>query len=328
MKILVIGGTIFVGKAIVEVAIEQGHEVVLFNRGKTNPERFSNLRTIVGDRDGGLDVLGDEKWDAVIDTCGYTPGIVQQSVDYFKDKTDRYLFISTISVYDLDGQAGVDEAGPLLRLENESQDEVNAETYGGLKVLSENVLIENLPTAALIVRPGLIVGPYDPTNRFTYWVQRIAEGGDILVPPDMGQLTQFIDVRDLADFCIHLLEQRKVGIFNAVGPEGQLALGSLFDTMRKQLNPKSYFLQVDGECLESLGIMPWSGLPLWLPEGEAQSLSMISNQKGMQNGLRFRSLADTIQATWEWAQANPNDKPRMGISREKEQEALKTCKRI
>ncbi|MEO8396727.1 MAG: NAD-dependent epimerase/dehydratase family protein, partial [Chloroflexota bacterium] len=219
MKILVIGGTRFVGRHFVEAALANGHEITLFNRGQSNADLFPNVANIQGDRtiDADLAALKGQHWDAVLDTCGYAPSIVRKTAELLKDAVDIYLFVSTISVYDEIMQPNADENAALQTLKDPTVEEVTDETYGGLKVLCEQVVDEIYGDRALQVRPGMIVGPFDPSDRYTYWDVRAAHGGEILAPGVPDRPVQMIDGRDLGKFMLLLLEQKTVGIFNATG---------------------------------------------------------------------------------------------------------------
>ena len=230
MKILLIGGTRFLGRHPVTSARARGHEITLFNRGKTNPDLFSRVKTIRGDREKDLDQLSGQ-WDAVIDTCGYVPRVVNLSAEALKERVQQYVFISSISVYSDFSKIGINESSDLGTLSDESVEEITGETYGPLKVLCEKAVQEVFGARALIVRPGLIVGPHDSTDRFTYWPVRINQGGDILTPERPDVLTQFIDARDLADFTIRLIEQNVSGVFNATG--NPMTLNTLFETCKR-----------------------------------------------------------------------------------------------
>ena len=181
MNILILGGTVFLGRAIVEEALRQGHTLTLFNRGKSNPDLFSEVEKLMGDRDLDLSPLEDRKWDLVIDSCGYVPRVVGQSAKLLANAVDHYTFISTVSVYADFSKPGIDENAPVGTLEDETVEEITGETYGPLKALCEQVVQERIPDRSLVIRPGLIVGPHDPTDRFTYWVLRVSQGGEVMV---------------------------------------------------------------------------------------------------------------------------------------------------
>ncbi|MEW6402172.1 MAG: NAD-dependent epimerase/dehydratase family protein, partial [Chloroflexota bacterium] len=206
MKILIIGGTRFLGRHLVNSARARGHEVTLFNRGQTNPDLFRRVEKIWGDREKDLDQLKGRNWDAVIDTCGYVPRVVRMSAEALKESVENYVFISSLSIYPDFRKRGLNETDPVAKLQDESVEEVTGETYGPLKALCERVVQDVFGIDSLVIRPGLIVGPHDPTDRFTYWPVRVARGGDVLAPDGPDAFTQFIDARDLADFIVELLQ--------------------------------------------------------------------------------------------------------------------------
>jgi 2'-hydroxyisoflavone reductase len=215
MKILIIGGTRFLGRHLVNAARVRGHTITLFNRGQSNPHLFQQVDKIQGDREKDLDLLTDEYWDVVIDTCGYFPRIVRMSAEALKGKVENYVFISSISVYADFSKIGINESDPVAKMEDETNEENTPETYGPRKALCEKAVQDVFGIDSLLIRPGLIVGPHDPTDRFTYWPVRVARGGDVLAPDRPDVLTQIIDVRDLAKFIIGLIEENVSGIFNA-----------------------------------------------------------------------------------------------------------------
>ena len=232
MKILVLGGTIFVGRHLTEAALARGHEVTLFHRGRHGADLFPGVETLHGDRDGGLDVLKGRAWDAIIDTCGYVPRVVRQSADLLSGSAERYVFISSISAYRDFAALGIDESYPTGTMPDETVEEVTGETYGPLKVLCERAVEEAFPGRALILRPGLIVGPHDKTGRFTYWPRRVAEGGDVLAPGRADKRMQFIDARDLAEWTIRLIERAMIGTFNAVSDDVTWTMGRVLEESR------------------------------------------------------------------------------------------------
>lgn len=328
MRLLVLGGTKFLGKHIVEAALAAGHEVTLFNRGKTNPELFPDAEKIQGNRDGELDRLeGHGRWDAVIDTSGYVPRVVRASAEAVKDKTDLYIFISTISVYSDNATPNQDEDAPLSTLEDETVEEITGATYGGLKVLCERAVTDVMGAdRTLILRPGLIVGPDDPTDRFTYWPMRIAKGGDVLVPGKPETTTQVIDVRDLAEWTVRLAEKRQTGVFNASGPQGGIAMGEIMETAKSVSGSNANFVWMDEQWLLENEVGPWMELPLWIPEGD-DALMRLSVQHGIDAGLTFRPIEDTIRATLAWDQARPQPEKRgAGMAPDREAALLEKWK--
>lgn len=326
MDILIIGGTVFLGRALAEAARARGHRLTLFNRGQSNPDLALDAEQIRGDRTGDLSALAGRRWDAVIDTCGYVPRVVRHSAAALADATDHYTFISSISVYASTGAPGVDETAPVGTLDDPTVEKVTGETYGPLKALCEQAAAEELPGRALVVRPGLIVGPHDPTDRFTYWPVRVARGGAVLAPGRPDRATQVIDVRDLAEWTIALIEQGQTGAFNATGPDRVLTMGELLDASREESASDAQPVWVDEDFLLEQGVAPWSELPLWIPESDpdAAGFSAIDVRKAIGAGLRFRPLRDTVRATLEWAGTRPAERAwRAGLAPDKEQALLK-----
>jgi 2'-hydroxyisoflavone reductase len=327
MNILVIGGTQFFGRHLVNVALERGHTVTLFNRGNRNP--FPNLETIKGDRDpnmgNGLEALKHRDFDAVIDPSGYVPRIVKASAELLKDHTKHYTFISSISVYAGFEQPTAEDA-QLAKLEDETAEAVTGETYGGLKVLCEQAVESVFPGQTLNIRPGLIVGEFDPTDRFTYWVERVARGGKILVPGTPNLETQFIDVADLATWTIRMIEQNTIGIFNATG--NTTTFGQVLETIKNTLEADASFEYVSEEFLLEHEVKPWMGensLPLWIPSSDADSANFarVPIQKALEKHLGFRPLESTVRDTLEFVKSRGADYVwKSGLTSEKEQELL------
>ncbi len=331
MNLLIIGGTIFVGRHLVIAALERNHSVTIFHRGKHNPdlyprERFPNVETVIGDRNNpdDLEALAERGFDAVIDTCGYVPRVVKLSAEAFAGKIPLYCFISSVSVYSDLSVTGITEESPVGTLEDPTVEEVTGETYGPLKVLCETVVQEAFPHGALILRPGLIVGPYDVSDRFTYWPHRIAQGGEVLCPDNPDLPTQFIDVRDLAEWSIRLLERKITGVFNATGPDYMLTLGELFDTCKSVSNSHAEFVWASEDFLLEQEVKPWIELPLWIPGREnAGGMDRINIAKPLAVGLTIRPLSETISDTLGWDLARPEENTwRNTLKPEKEQAIL------
>ena len=306
MNILIIGGTVFLGRALVEAALQAGHEVTLFNRGISAPAAFPAVETIVGDREYDLARLTGRRWDAVIDTCGYLPRLVRLSAEALRESVDRYTFISTLSVYPPAGAPQRDESAPVLTLDEESVEEVTAETYGPLKTHCERALQASFPGPCLSIRSGLIVGPHDPTNRFTYWVRRATGGGEAIAPP-ADQPVQFIDVQDLASFTLRLTEQGDGGVYNVTGPAQPLKFGVLVSAAKEALKTDVRFHHVSDGFLREQEIGEFMELPLWLNAELANSFMTFDIGKALANGLDFRPLERTLQDTWHWARSLPDD---------------------
>src|SRR4051794_4779749 len=327
MRLLVLGGTTFLGRHIAEEALARGHELTIFTRGRTRPGLFPDAEELTGDRDGGLDALGGRTWDAVVDCSGYVPRLVRDSARLLAPSVEHYVFISTVSVYADLGHAPISEDDPVGTLEDESVEEVTGETYGPLKALCERAVEEEFPGRCAVVRPGLIVGPYDPTDRFTYWPVRIADGGEVLAPGDPGAPAQWIDGRDVAAFALDLAERRGRGILNAVGPGAPAALGELLETCIREVGPAGTRLRwVDDALLLEQELEPWTDLPLWLGgKEEYAGLERVSPDRALAAGLRHRPLAETVRDTLAWHRADDGAVERWGfrLSREREAELLR-----
>lgn len=322
MKLLILGGTVFLGRHLVEVAMERGHELTLFNRGQHNPELFPDTEKLRGDRDGGLDNLEGRQWDAVIDTCGYVPRVVGQSAHLLSDAVDNYVFISTISVYADASVPGISEDSPLADPETGTE-KITGESYGPLKVACEQTVQRVFGDRSLIIRPGLIVGPHDPTDRFTYWPVRLSRGGDVVAPAPQSAPAQIIDVRDLAEWTIRLVEDRVAGVFNATGPQQPITMGSMLEECQKAVGAKSTLHWLPADELLAAGVEPWMDLPLWLPGDEMAGLLATDVSRAIAYGLTFRSLTETTQDTLTWANSRPADHEwRAGLSAEREQGLL------
>ena len=267
-------------------------------------------------------------WDAVIDVAGYLPRLVRLSAEVLEPNVRRYVFISTISVYENFKKAGIDEAYPLGKLEDETVEEITGETYGPLKVLCEQVVHDTYGERALIVRPGLIVGPHDPTDRFTYWPVRVARGGDVLAPQGPEAATQIIDVRDLSEFIIKLTEENASGIYNATGPDYELTMGKILEVSKQISNSDANFRWASVEFLNQNKIEPWSDMPAWIPDDEeGVGFARVDISRAIQAGLTFRPLEETVRDTLEWAKTRPMDHEwRAGLTAEREAEALAKLK--
>jgi 2'-hydroxyisoflavone reductase len=319
MRLLILGGTRFVGRHLVRAALERDHEVTLFNRGQSNPGLFPEVTELVGDRDGHLDALASGSWDAVIDTCGYLPRVVRASVELLRGAVPHYTFISSISVYENLNVAGVDETAPLATISDDMTEEITGETYGALKALCEQVVADEYGDAALIIRPGLIAGPYDPTDRFTYWPMRVDRGGEVLAPGDPENLVQIIDARDLASWTIAMVERGAAGVYNATGPDTPLSFADMLATCQSVARSNGTFTWVAEEFLLAQDAQPWIELPLWLPGEEGVGFGAVNVERAIADGLRFRPLAATVADTLNWAEQLPADHTwRAGLAPEKE----------
>jgi 2'-hydroxyisoflavone reductase len=324
MNILVIGGTMFVGRHIVQSALNRGHEVTLFNRGKTNSELFPDVEKLLGDRTTDLDTLRGRTWDAVVDTCGYVPRVVQKSVDALKSACNQYVYISSGSVYKDKSKKGISEKDEVLVPRDFDAEEMIDETYGELKAGCETVVRKAFAEKSLIIRPGLVVGPDDSTDRFTYWPVRVASGGKIIAPGQPDRQVQFIDVRDLADFTIISMEGKTDGVYNAIGPDYPLTMSQLLAECKRVSASNAEFIWISDEELLSRGVGQWMDFPLWIREGGEESGFLYrDNSKGIAAGLKFRPLSETVNDTLQWWQRERlGSDLRAGVSREREAELL------
>ena len=333
LNILFMGGTGFLGPHAVRAAMSRGHKVTLFNRGKTNPKLFKSLPKLRGDRNtDAINQLKGKTFDAVIDTSAYFPRSVKSLLDVTEGNVGHYQIISTISVYKDFTKVGIDESAAVATTDDPTTEKVTGLTYGPLKALCEGVAREKMAKSSTIIRPGLIVGPGDKTDRFTYWPVRIQRGGDILAPGTGKDFVQYIDVRDLADWMVLSLEKKLAGTFNAQTQGGDLTMKSLLDTCRSTLNPNANLRWVDATFLEEQKVAPWSDMPVWMPPtGDYAGMGRMSSKKAHGNGLQHRPLADTVRATAEWFKTLPAErqaKLRAGITAEREKDVLKNWKKF
>ena len=323
MELLIIGGKRFVGKALVEAGLAAGHHLTLFNRGQSNPDWFPDVEILQGDRNQDLSSLDGRHWQAVIDTCGYFPRQVHSLLSALSGRIDHYTFISSISVYADFSHPGLSEDDPLAKIGDPTVEEITGETYGALKALCEQTAEEQFPGQVLTIRPGLIVGPFDPTDRFTYWPARVNRGGEILVPDSPNWMTQIIDVRDLAVWTIRLIEQNVTGKFNATGPGNPLTFGDVLETSRNISGSQASFTWVGKNFLLEKGVQPWSEQPLWLPGEEDAGADQVNNQKAIQHGLTFTPLGQTIRDTLAWEGSRPVDHTwKAGLPPDRERQLL------
>jgi 2'-hydroxyisoflavone reductase len=293
MRLLVLGGTVFLGRHLVEAALARGHDVTLFNRGRSSPGLFPEVEHVAGDRDGGLEPLRGRRWDAVVDPSGYVPRVVRQSAELLRDATLGYVFVSSGSVYPLRSDDR-SEAGPVERPADPATEDVQTH-YGGLKALCEEVVTGCFGDRALVVRSGLIVGPHDPTGRFTYWATRLSRGGEVLGPGRPEREVQLIDARDQAGWILDMAEAGRGGTFNVSGPARPLAFG---DLLSRAEGPVTW---VSDEFLQEEGVQPYSEMPLWVPPS-AGRLNMPID-RALAAGLRHRDVDETIRDTRAWAES-------------------------
>lgn len=323
MHILIIGGKQFVGKHLVQIALDHGHKVTLFNRGKTNPELFPEVENIIGDRAVDLSALKGRKFDLAVDTCGYYTTDVRKSAELLRDAVDKYVFISTISVYKAEDKPGIVETDELNGEINnpDSIREITKESYGPLKVLCEDIIRDIYGDRYLIIRPGLIVGPDDPTDRFTYYVKRVADGGEVLTP-DSNQAFQVIDVRDLAEFTTKRVEDNQTGITHATGPEKKITIRDIFELCRQTVNPKAELALIDPEFLVDK-FDDQNQIPLYFGHGQPDGIFDINISKALMEGLKLRPLEQTIKDTLDFINSKGADyQLRYGLKRDFEQNLL------
>lgn len=316
MRLLLIGGTKFVGYHLTEAALARGWHVTHFNRGQSNPGAFPQVETITGDRNKDLDRL-DGRWDAVIDTSGYTRLTVAKSAEWLQGRADRYVFISTISVYENLMEEVCDEDSKLATTDDPDATEVTGENYGALKVLCEREVTSRWGEQSLIVRPGLIVGPQDPTDRFPYWLDRVARGGDFLVPGTPGRLCHFSDVRALARWTVDSTEAGRSGVTNIEGRG--VTMESVIKACQAATGASGHPVWVDSDWLAEQGVSYWSGIPLWLPENAGHA----ARQRAAETGLEDWPLDETAADTWAWLQTLPADRTwKAGLAADREAELL------
>jgi len=321
MQLLILGGTRFLGRHLAASALERGHELTLFTRGRTNPGLWPEAEHLTGDRDGGLETLRGRSFDAVIDTSGYVPRVVAASAGLLSEGAGHYTFISSVSVYEGNGAGSSDPDGPVGMIADETVEEITEETYGPLKALCERTVEAAFGDRALILRPGLIVGPDDPTDRFTYWPARIAEGGRVLAPGDPAAPTQVIDVRDLAAWTLDMAERRASGRWNAVGPAQPITIGALLDRCRAVIGGGAELTWAPDERLLEAGVEPWTDLPLWLGgDPDLAWLDRIDPAPAVAAGLRHRPVDETIADTLAWHLAHVGDADRAGFRMTEERE--------
>jgi 2'-hydroxyisoflavone reductase len=305
LRIVVLGGTGFIGPHMVDRAIERGHKVTVFNRGKSNEKLPAGVETLLGDRDGKLDSLKGHQWDAVIDTSGYVPRLVRDSANLLKTAAQQYLFISSVSAYASFDQPGMTESAAGGTIADPAVEKITEESYGPLKVLCEKAVLEAFPKGTTVVRPGYIVGPGDSTDRWTYWPVRVAAGGETIAPGKPSDPIEIIDARDLAAFVIHLLEQHTTGTFNAVGPSKPLGMGEMLDRLSRATGSKAKFTWVDAAWLDEQKAQ----FPIWnAPTGKYAQLHTVSNARSVAAGLTYRTLEDTARDTLAWWNQQPEDR--------------------
>lgn len=334
-RILVLGGTGFLGPAIVEAGLARGHRFTLWNRGRTNPGLFPEVEHLRGQRrrprpdrpdapPQDLTALENRQWDAVVDTGAYFTGEVEDVCRVLAGNVGHYVLISSLSVYRSLGidASPIDEQSPLAACEDKYTLSMGAnyEHYGGLKRHCEDAAAAAFPGRTTLVRPGYIVGPRDDSDRFTYWPARLLRGGECLAPGDPDNELQFVDVRDLGAFVVHLIEQQAMGPFNAVGFDGRISVAEFLHTGKGTLHHGCSFTWVDDEFLEQHGVTPWQEMGCWTPRAKN---GRASNARALAAGARFRPIAETIRDTAAWVQhGRPQGPWRAGMTAERERDLL------
>jgi len=318
VKLLVLGGTKFLGRHAVEAALAEGHEVTIFTRGRTNPELFPDVEHLHGDRDGELGALEGRTWDGAVDTSGYVPRVVRYSAELLRSSVRRYVFVSSISAYG-DFSRPITEETPVAELADPDAEEIT-EHYGALKAACERVVEEVFADRSALVRAGLIVGPFDPTDRFTYWPRRLAEGGDVLAPGDPAAPAQFVDARDLALWFLQLAEHGPGGVFNATGPREPMTLRELLERTIQAVGSDTRLVWADDERLLAAGVEAWTELPLWAPGAEYAGLQRADTRRALAAGLTFRPVEETARDTLAWSRDAGEQRPT--LTREREAELL------
>jgi 2'-hydroxyisoflavone reductase len=334
LRILILGGTGFTGPHQVRYALSRGHKITLFNRGRQPHEWAGEVEELIGDRNtGDLKALEGREWDVCIDNPTTLPFWVRDAGRVLRGRVKQYVFISTISVY-ADDRRPADESAPLAAYSGEdamaeTMDSLRANVdtlYGPLKALSEKEALRQFAQLTTIIRPGLIVGPGDGSDRFTYWPVRLARGGDVLAPGDGNDPVQLIDARDLAEWTIRVAESRTLGIFNATGPAHTLGMGAMLQGIAKATQSNSRIIWVPADFLESEKVAPWSDMPVWMPgQGDSAGFARRSIRKALAAGLVFRSLTQTTMETLEWFRRQPADRQatmKAGLSPAREQQVL------
>jgi 2'-hydroxyisoflavone reductase len=316
VKLLVLGGTQFVGRALFEAALAADNDVTLFHRGLTNPDLFPEAEHVLGDRDGGLAALDGRAWDTCIDVSGYLPRLVGDAATTLRERVERYVYVSTISVY-ADFSVPRDENGPLATIADETTEEIWSGAYGALKALGERVVTETFGDRAAIVRPGFIIGPYDHTGRFPWWAHRAARGGEMIVPASIARAFQAIDTRDLADFLLLRARSPLTGVFNATGPVPPVTMLDLVEAAASASDTDLNVEVVDDAFLTSQGTTGQE-LPLWDDDPLWAAWAQVDVSKAIGAGLRFRPIDDTVAATLAHTEVVPG----VGLEPERETELL------
>ncbi len=324
MRLLVLGGTAFVGRHLAAEALARGHEVTLFHRGRTGRELFPEAEHVLGERSADLGRLAGRAWDAAADVSAYLPRQVREACAALAGAIERYCYVSTVAVYRPTGAEHVTEGSPLLDetdLADPATEEITWATYGALKALGEREAVSAFGEHALIVRPTYVIGPHDRTDRFTYWVRRAAEGGELLAPGPPETPTQLVDARDLAAFTLDLLERDAAGPYNAVGPAAPLTFGGMVEACVQATGGRASPTWVDEAFLRGHGVEVERELPLWNAPEEREVLS-CDPSRSLAAGLRLRPLAESIADTLAWDRQRGSPPLADALDRTREAELL------
>jgi 2'-hydroxyisoflavone reductase len=321
MRILVLGGTRFVGRAFVEEALAAGHELTLFNRGTTAPDLFPDVERVGGDRGVDLSALAGRTWDLVFDSACYIPRLARMSAEALRDAAPRYAFVSSISAYADPLTVGQDETAPVATIDDPTTEEVTNDSYGALKVLAEEEVRRVYGDAALVLRPGFICGPYDSADRMPFWLRRVARGGDVLAPESPDAAVQLIDARDIARFALAAAEAGRGGTFNLCAPPEPYRFGDLLEAAARVVGqPEVRFTWAPAAFLVERGLDQWEALPWWSPPAEV-GISRVDASRAFAAGLRFRPVEDSLRDCWAWDRARGDVPLRDGEGLPPEREA-------
>jgi 2'-hydroxyisoflavone reductase len=335
LRILILGGTGFIGPYQVHYAVDRGHRVTVFNRGRRQADLPDGVEHLIGDRNDDLDALRGRGWDVVIDNPTTLPFWVRDAASLLRDHADQYIFISTLSVYADFSRTGMDESAPLAPY---TGDDPMAETvatlqasggrlYGPLKALSEAEAEKWFPGRTTIIRPGLIVGPGDPTDRFTYWPVRVARGGEVLAPGGPDHPAQVIDARDLSEWTIRVAEQNATGIYNATGPATTMGMADMLGAMEPLAETPVRFTFAPTAFLAEHGVRPWADMPAWVPaDGPSAGMLQVSNRRALERGITFRPIGDSARDTLAWFRTLPAERQAnmlAGLPPEREADVLR-----
>lgn len=301
LRVLILGGTGFIGPHFISVLNDAGHRLTLFNRGRRQARGIAGVETLTGDRNGQVDALRGREWDVVIDNSGYTPRQVRLTTDLLNGHVQHYIFISSISAYADFAKPGIDEDYPVAQLADPNAEEITGATYGGLKARCEQIVEQTYGANCAVIRPTYIVGPGDTTDRFTYWPVRVAQGGAMLAPGTASDPIQFIDVRDLADFIQLCVEQRIGGRYNACTPPRAVTIGALLNTSKQVSRSNAQFVWADASFLQEQKLLDAGEIPIWAPpQGDSAGIALVSSTRAEQKGLKFRTLDTTVRDTLAW----------------------------